>query len=94
MSVTTAGVAQAAAATVDPAEVLRFARALIAAPSENPGGTEDEAANVATGILSSFGAHTQTVRSDDGRPSVIGVLGTGARPTLARNGHLDVRHDE
>jgi succinyl-diaminopimelate desuccinylase len=83
-------VAAAVAGTVDPAEVLRFARALIAAPSENPGGTEDEAAAVATGILDSFGARTRTVRSDDGRPSVIGVLGTGDRPTLAWNGHLDV----
>jgi succinyl-diaminopimelate desuccinylase len=84
------GVPEAVAATVDPAEVLRFARALIAAPSENPGGTEDEAAAVATGILGSFGARTQTIRSDAGRPSVIGVLGTGARPSLAWNGHLDV----
>lgn len=83
-------VAAAVAATVDPAEVLRYARALIAAPSENPGGTEDEAAAVATSILGAFGARTRTVRSDEGRPSVIGVLGDGARPTLAWNGHLDV----
>ena len=82
--------AAAVAATVDPAEVLRYARALIAAPSENPGGTEDEAAAVATSILGAFGARTRTVRSDEGRPSVIGVLGDGARPTLAWNGHLDV----
>ena len=34
--------ASAAADAIDPDEVLRYARALIAAPSENPGGTEDE----------------------------------------------------
>jgi hypothetical protein len=42
-------VLSAAAGAVDPAEVLAFAQALIAAPSENPGGTEDAAAAVAAG---------------------------------------------
>jgi hypothetical protein len=32
-------IAEAAASAVDADEVLAFARALIAAPSENPGGT-------------------------------------------------------
>ena len=45
----------AAAAAIDPDEVLRYARALIAAPSENPGGTEDEVADVAMGILTDLG---------------------------------------
>ena len=48
--------ADAAAAAVDPDEVLRFARALIAAPSENPGGTEDEAVVVAVEILETLDA--------------------------------------
>jgi succinyl-diaminopimelate desuccinylase len=82
--------ADAAAEAVDPDEVLSFARALIAAPSENPGGTEDAAATVATDILTSMGAGPRTVRSDDGRPSVLGALGDGSRPKLAWNGHLDV----
>ena len=81
---------QAVADAVDPDEVVRFARALIAAPSENPGGTEDEAAAVATEILTSFGATARTIRSEAGRPSVIAALGSGARPVLAWNGHLDV----
>jgi acetylornithine deacetylase/succinyl-diaminopimelate desuccinylase family protein len=80
----------AAASAVDAQEVLGFARALIAAPSENPGGTEDEAAAVATDILTSFGAAARTVRSDAGRPSVMATLGAGARPRLAWSGHLDV----
>jgi acetylornithine deacetylase/succinyl-diaminopimelate desuccinylase family protein len=75
---------------VDPDELLRFARALIAAPSENPGGTEDEAVEVAEGILLGLGATTTIVRSDAGRPSVIGRIGDGSRPRLAWNGHLDV----
>ena len=82
--------ADAASAAVDADEVVGFARALIAAPSENPGGTEDEAAEVASAILSDLGAGPQTVRSDAGRPSVVGTVGSGTGPCLAWNGHLDV----
>jgi acetylornithine deacetylase/succinyl-diaminopimelate desuccinylase family protein len=82
--------ADAAAAAVDPDEVLRFARALIAAPSENPGGTEDEVAGVATRILEALDASPRTVRSEAGRPSVLAAIGSGERPRLAWNGHLDV----
>ena len=82
--------ADAAAAAVDADEVLRFARALIAAPSENPGGTEDEVAAVATEILEALDASPRTIRSDAGRPSVLAAIGSGARPRLAWNGHLDV----
>ena len=80
----------AAVEAVDPDEVLWIARALIAAPSENPGGTEDEAARVAADVLAAIGADPQTLRSDEGRPSVIGTMGSQARPSLAWNGHLDV----
>ena len=38
--------AEAAPNAVDGDEVLRYARALIAAPSENPGGTEEETVEV------------------------------------------------
>ena len=82
--------ADAAAAAVDADEVLRFARALIAAPSENPGGTEDEAAAVATEILEALDASPRTIRSEAGRPSVVAAIGSGERPRLAWNGHLDV----
>jgi hypothetical protein len=41
---------RAAVEAVDADEVVAFARALIAARSENPGGTEDEAADVAAAI--------------------------------------------
>ncbi|MEP6476718.1 MAG: M20 family metallopeptidase [Actinomycetota bacterium] len=75
---------------VDPDEVLRIARALIAAPSENPGGTEDEAAQVAADILTGMEADPRIVRSDEGRPSVVATLGSESRPSLAWNGHLDV----
>ena len=73
--------AAAAAAAIDPDEVLRYARALIAAPSENPGGTEDEAADVASGILTDLGAEIRIVRSEEGRPSVVARIGSGERPT-------------
>lgn len=75
---------------LDPDEVLTYARALLAAPSENPGGTEDEAARVAVDILTGLGAVPEVVRGEAGRPSVVAALGSGARPKLAWNGHLDV----
>ena len=74
---------------LDPDELLTYARALLAAPSENPGGTEDEAAGVAADILSGLGAEPQMVRGDAGRPSVVATLGAGHGPSLAWNGHLD-----
>ena len=82
--------ADAASDAVEPDEVIAFARALIAAPSENPGGTEDQAAAVAGSILSDLRADLEIVRSDAGRPSVLGAIGSGAGPALAWNGHLDV----
>jgi len=81
--------AGAASAAVDPDEVIRFARGLLAAASENPGGTEDEAAAVAGEILASLDAETTVVRGDAERPSVVARLGSDARPSLAWNGHLD-----
>jgi acetylornithine deacetylase/succinyl-diaminopimelate desuccinylase family protein len=82
--------ATSAATAVDAEEVLGFAQALIAAPSENPGGTEDEAAAVAADILSGMGARVTVVRGEAGRPSVVATLGEGRGPSLAWNGHLDV----
>lgn len=84
------GLLRAVADAVDPDQVLAFARALIGAPSENPGGTEDAAAEVVVGILAGLGADPTTVRSDAGRPSVVATIGSGARPKLVWNGHLDV----
>jgi succinyl-diaminopimelate desuccinylase len=81
--------ADAAADAIDPDEVLRHAQALMAAPSENPGGTEDEAADAASGILADLGADIRIVRSEEGRPSVVARIGSGERPRLAWNGHLD-----
>jgi succinyl-diaminopimelate desuccinylase len=81
--------ADAAAAAVQPDEVLAIARALIAARSENPGGTEDDAADVAAELLASLDAAPEVVRSDAWRPSVVGRVGSAGGPSLAWNGHLD-----
>ena len=81
--------ADAAAAAVDVDELLGYARGLIAAPSENPGGTEDEAASVAAGILASLGTTPEIIRGDEGRPSVVARFGDRPRPSLAWNDHLD-----
>jgi succinyl-diaminopimelate desuccinylase len=75
---------------VDEDEVLRFAERLISTPSENPGGSEEEVAEVAVGILEGLGGRPQIVRGEEGRPSVIARFGTADRPALAWNGHLDV----
>lgn len=75
---------------LDPGEVLADARALLAAPSENPGGTEEEVARVAVEILTDLGAAPEVVRGEAGRPSVVAAFGSGSRPRLAWNGHLDV----
>ncbi|HKI30184.1 MAG TPA: M20 family metallopeptidase [Actinomycetota bacterium] len=80
----------AVVANVDPDEVVRFARRLISTPSENPGGTEDAVAAVAVEILEGLGGSPRTVRGEEGRPSVVARFGTGDRPALAWNGHLDV----
>jgi succinyl-diaminopimelate desuccinylase len=81
--------ADAAAAAVDIDELLGFARALIAAPSENPGGTEDQAADVAAGILSSIDAGPEVIRGEADRPSVVARVGRADGPSLAWNGHID-----
>ncbi|MGE5460372.1 MAG: M20 family peptidase, partial [Solirubrobacterales bacterium] len=51
---------------LDPGEVLADARALLAAPSENPGGTEEEVARVAVEILTDLGAAPEVVRGEAG----------------------------
>ena len=75
---------------IDPGEVVTYAQALIGVPSENPGGTEDAVAALACDLLEDLGASPSVVRSEIGRPSVVGRIGDGARPRLAWNGHLDV----
>jgi acetylornithine deacetylase/succinyl-diaminopimelate desuccinylase family protein len=77
------------AASVDPDEVLAIARALIAARSENPGGTEDETAGVAAEVLAGLGAVPEVIRSEAGRPSIVARIGPDRGPSLAWNGHLD-----
>ena len=81
--------ADTASSVVDPDEVLAFARSLIAARSENPGGSEDEAAATAAEIVTGLGLRPEIVRSGAGRPSVVASVGSGSGPSLAWNGHLD-----
>jgi len=83
-------VVRAAVDLVEVDEIVAFARALIRVPSENPGGTEDAVAAVASDMLEELGASPAIVRSESGRPSVVARLGDGSRPRLAWNGHLDV----
>ncbi|HYJ59837.1 MAG TPA: M20 family metallopeptidase [Actinomycetota bacterium] len=84
-----ADAAEAAVAAIDPDEVLDLVRALIAARSENPLQTEDEAAELAAAFLTGIGADPEIVRGEAGRPSVVATIGDPAGPSLAWNGHLD-----
>jgi succinyl-diaminopimelate desuccinylase len=81
--------ADGAARAVDPAQVVSIARALIAAPTENPGGDEWPAVAVVRRALDDVAIESRLVESDAGRPSVVASIGTGP-PTLVWNGHLDV----
>jgi len=81
--------ADAAAAAVEADEAVAIAQALIRARSENPGTTEDAAAEVAAGVLRALGATPETVRGKAGRPSVVATIGGAGGQTLAWNGHLD-----
>ena len=83
-------VVRSALDSVEVDEVVAFARVLIRVPSENPGGTEDAVAAVASDLLEELGASPAIVRSESGRPSVVARVGDGSRPRLAWNGHLDV----
>jgi succinyl-diaminopimelate desuccinylase len=76
--------------TLDQDEVLALARALVGVPSENPGDTEDAVARLVVDVLTELGASVEVVRGEAGRPSVIATVGSGDRPRLAWNGHLDV----
>ena len=81
--------ARAAASAVDPEQVVEIVRALIAAPSENPGGDERAAAAVARAFLDDIGIPSEVIEGREGRPNVVATIGEG-RPKLAWNGHLDV----
>jgi succinyl-diaminopimelate desuccinylase len=81
--------AEAAASEVDPNQVVTMARALVAAPSENPGGDERAAAAVVRALLDDIGVASSVIEGREGRPNVVATIGEG-RPKLAWNGHLDV----
>jgi acetylornithine deacetylase/succinyl-diaminopimelate desuccinylase family protein len=74
---------------VDVDRLVDATRALVAADSQNPPGRERAAVDVARGFLEGLGAELTEVEPLPGRPSLIGVVGAGDRPTLIVNGHLD-----
>ena len=81
--------ADAAASEVDSNEVVTIARALVAAPSENPGGDEQAPAAVVRAFLDEIGIESTVIEGREGRPNVVATIGEGS-PKLAWNGHLDV----
>ena len=70
--------------------VVEMTRALVAADTRNPPGNERLAADVARQLLEPLGCTFEEVEPQPGRVSLLARLGTGGRPTLIVNGHLDV----
>lgn len=64
---------------------------LISIPSENPGGTEEAAANFCAETLRRHGLDVQIVSDAPGRPNVICQIGRGHGPTIILQGHLDTK---
>ena len=72
-------------------ELFGILQGLIQKPSENPNGTEEEAAKYVLGVLQNHGIGAELSWVAPGRPNVIARLkGEKAGSTLLYNGHLDV----
>lgn len=70
--------------------VVAMTRALVAADTRNPPGGERAAADVARQLLEPLGCEFEEIEPAPDRVSLVARLGTGGRPTLLVNGHLDV----
>lgn len=75
---------------VDADALVERARALVAVDTQNPPGREREALGVCREMLAPFGARFREVEPAPGRASLLATVGSGDRPVLIVNGHLDV----
>ena len=80
----------AVVARIRPDEIVALTRALVDAPSENPGGTEARAVAVLESACRDAGFTVTTYEVSPGRPNLIATLPGGDGPGLMFLGHSDV----
>ncbi|WP_033290902.1 M20 family metallopeptidase [Amycolatopsis jejuensis] len=69
---------------------VALARELVRCDTQNPPGREAPVVPLLVDLLSGLGCEVEVVTTGPGRESVLARYGTGKRPTLLVNGHLDV----
>ncbi|MDP9387710.1 MAG: M20 family metallopeptidase [Actinomycetota bacterium] len=77
-------------AFVDADAVVERTRALVAVDTQNPPGNERQILGVTREMLEPFGACFEEFEPAPGRASLLATVGSGGRPVLIVNGHLDV----
>lgn len=82
--------AAAIAGRIDVDDITSLACDLIAADSENPGGTEQRAVDVLATACTDSGLDVETTEVRPGRPNLVARLPGGDGPGLAFLGHSDV----
>lgn len=76
--------------SVDAGSVVAFTRALVAVDTQNPPGNERAALDACRAMLEPLGARMEEFEPAPGRASLLATVGTGDRPVVIVNGHLDV----
>lgn len=77
-------------AAIDTAELIEFARGMVAIPSQCGIEPEEPCARYVVEKLAALGMQTELQMVQPGRPNALGyVKGTGDGPSLMLNGHLD-----
>lgn len=77
-------------AFVDADSVVELTRALVAVDTQNPPGNERQVLGACREMLDPLGATFEEFEPAPGRASLLATVGTGDRPVLIVNGHLDV----
>jgi acetylornithine deacetylase len=74
-------------------DLVDFARHLVATPSPNPPGDEQQVAELARQMMTSLGySNVRTLALSETRPNVVGeVAGSTSTSTLILNGHIDTK---
>ena len=75
---------------VDADALVERTRALVAVDTQNPPGRERDAIAACREMLEPLGARFEVFEPEPGRASLLATVGTGDRPVLIVNGHLDV----
>lgn len=75
---------------IDEADIVQLASDLIAAPSENPGGTEAAAVDVLRLACERYGLQVELAEAAPGRPNLLATLPGGTANPVLFVGHSDV----